>query len=285
MDTMDTVGYCTFIEAQRFSGYDWKASVSCLQDVGWASLQVDVHLLSASTSACEKANQWLHAVELLEMCQSLDVQSDEVIHNAILSASARRSWRFALALTSAVEELRLTVDMFGLSSVISSKLSWDISMNFLERSQRCSQTSEACHNSFISACEMGSWRLALSVLYSLPSLRIIASCISFNSAISVCAESQEWGIAMQHFQSMSDLRLQQDEFSFNSLTKSLEEAGKWELALALLNIMADKKRLVPDEYSYNAAINACKFAVRLAARITEAKGRLERDPRPACDIA
>ncbi|CAL1148605.1 unnamed protein product, partial [Cladocopium goreaui] len=211
-DAVDTnKGYCNLIEAHRSNG-NWKACLSSFQSAIWASLEVDLHLLSVSTSACEKATQWLGASQLLEVCHALsaaNVQSDGVIHNAVLSA-ARSSWRMALAAATAAEQLQLSVDA-------------------------------------------------------------AADCISFNSAISVCADSQEWQVAMQHFQSMTDVRLDQDAFSFNSLTKSLEKTGKWELALILLVIMTNEKRLVPDEYSYNAAINACKFAVRLAAQFTGPK--------------
>lgn len=281
-DAVDTSkGYCNLIEAHRSNG-NWKACLSSFQSAIWASLEVDLHLLSVSTSACEKATQWLGASQLLEVCHALsaaNVQSDGVIHNAVLSA-ARSSWRMALAAATAAEQLQLSVDVFGLSSIIASELCWERSMSFLQRSKETSRISDVCCNSFISACETGSlgrlghlhgWQLAISVLYSLPSLQAAADCISFNSAISVCADSQEWQVAMQHFQSMTDVRLDQDAFSFNSLTKSLEKTGNWELALILLVIMTNEKRLVPDEYSYNAAINACKFAVRLAAQFTGPK--------------
>eukprot|EP00438_Fugacium_kawagutii_P030101 Skav228190 [mRNA] locus=scaffold3933:499351:506540:+ [translate_table: standard] len=270
-DVMDGVGYGTMIEATRFSGDTWQASVSCLQSSFLASLEVDVHMLSVSTSACEKESQWLSATQLLRSADVLMIQSDEVIRNAILSGYAKSSWRFALEAAVLMEQLAMKVDIFGFSALIgASKMDWYRSMFFLQRSGHESQVSEVCHNTFINACEMSGyaavhgWQLATSLLHSLLACWMVPDLISCNSAISVCAESQEWQVAMQQFQCMTDWRIPQDELSFNSLAKSLEDSGQWELALALLALMLSTTyQLTPDEYSYSAAINACKSAVKL----------------------
>ena len=286
VDEMDARGLCISIEAKDSESYTWKASISCLESATYSHLKVDVHVLSVATSVFEKANQWLRAVKLLDFCHGLNIRSDKVIHNAILSATAKgSSWMFALASARMAEQLQLKADAFGLSALVgANELGWDRSMILLKLTHR-QQYSDVCHNSVISACEqMGTqgWQLAISLLYS--SLPFgTTSRIGFNSAIASCATSQKWQVAMQHFQIMADIRLGQDEFSFNSLTCSLEKAGKWELAIALLGMMRDL-HLVPDEYSYNAAINACKFSVRLQQDLQELKGSAGMESRLKTDF-
>lgn len=286
VDEMDARGLCISIEAKDSESYTWKASISCLESATYSHLKVDVHVLSVATSVFEKANQWLRAVKLLDFCHGLNIRSDKVIHNAILSATAKgSSWMFALASARMAEQLQLKADAFGLSALVgANELGWDRSMILLKLTHR-QQYSDVCHNSAISACEQigtQGWQLAISLLYSSSPFGT-TSRIGFNSAIASCATSQKWQVAMQHFQIMADIRLGQDEFSFNSLTCSLEKAGKWELAIALLGMMRDL-HLAPDEYSYNAAINACKFSVRLQQDLQELKGSAGMESRLKTDF-
>ncbi|CAK9044454.1 unnamed protein product [Durusdinium trenchii] len=260
----DGVRSPTFLETPD----QWQAALITLRAARCAGFQVDIPLLSAAASACEA--KWAEAARLLTVSCSASIKSNEGLHNIVLSsAMKRRNWEVAVGTAVAMEQLRLPLDMFGLSGLIG-EYDWELSMHFLAYST-LSDMSDVCHNAAISACEnMGrnskGWQLAACLLLSLFCIRLgnIATSISFNAAISASAASRKWQMAMQEFRSMTEMHMNQDDVSFNALISSLEKTGKWELALALLRRMG-QLHLPPDEFSYNAAINVCKYGVRRAS--------------------
>ncbi|CAE8687098.1 unnamed protein product, partial [Polarella glacialis] len=56
------------------------------------------------------------------------------------------------------------------------------------------------------ACEKaGEWQLALSLLSSMPQMRVARDEISFNAAISACEKGGQWQLSMHLLSSMPDM--------------------------------------------------------------------------------
>ncbi|CAE8643346.1 unnamed protein product, partial [Polarella glacialis] len=98
---------------------------------------------------------------------------------------------------------------------------------------------EISYGGTISACEKGGqWQLGLSLLSSLPDLRLAPDGISFTSAMSACEKASEWQLTLGLLSSMLDLRLAPDEFSCSCALTACEKAGYFQLPPSILSRLA-----------------------------------------------
>ena len=112
-----------------------------------------------------------------------------------------------------------------------------------------------CQNCAMSACaKSGHWTLALELLAGLL-YSGSPSNISFNTAITACEKSDQW----EHAIALLDLcnsNGSADVVSFNAAIRALK-AARWPCVLQLLDSM-QARRILPDAFTYNAAISACE---------------------------
>ncbi|CAE8636222.1 unnamed protein product, partial [Polarella glacialis] len=99
--------------------------------------------------------------------------------------------------------------------------------------------------------------VARQVLQLMLARSLEANVFHCNAAIAACAKSRQWQLALSLLGSMPSIRLVQDEISFNAAITACEKGGQWEVALSLLSSMPDL-RVSPSDVSYNAAISACE---------------------------
>ncbi|CAE8596782.1 unnamed protein product, partial [Polarella glacialis] len=82
------------------------------------------------------------------------------------------------------------------------------------------------------------------------------STIIWAAAIVVLKDGQ-WHLALSIMNSMPDMRLLPSEISYGALICACDKGGQWQPALGLLSAMTDL-RVIPDVMSYSAAIGACE---------------------------
>ncbi|CAE8597308.1 unnamed protein product [Polarella glacialis] len=109
----------------------------------------------------------------------------------------------------------------------------------------------------ISACEKGGqWQLALSLLRTMPDMRVTPNEVSYSAAISACEKGGQWQLALSLLNIMPDMQLMPNKFSYSAAISACEKGGQWQLALSLLTTMPEI-RVMPNEVCYNAAISSC----------------------------
>lgn len=110
------------------------------------------------------------------------------------------SWRKALEVYEAVEELGLQPDT-------------------------------ALTNSAISACDKGArWQKALEIFDRMESLQLPRDAITYSATISALAKGKQWHAALQVFDHMQDAGVEADVVTCCSLINALERGGQWQLA-------------------------------------------------------
>lgn len=234
---------------EKADGLTWSAVMSSWQGTGIllearrSAVELDLHMASAAVAA------WPHAAELLRCCEAAALRSDSTMLAAVQGSGLKAlGWSEALGLNVKARQMDLDLDLLGLPF-------WESSLHRLAKGPLETQLLRT-HDA-MSVCP---WPLALSLLLSLSCLRLNGSVMTSNCVVAACGKSRQWLQAVRHFAAMEEL----DDISFNSLLGALERTGKWQLALALLERMASCQ-LALDEFSYNAAINVCKYAVRRAS--------------------
>ena len=235
----------------KADGRTWCALMSSWQstqlflEARRSGVELDLQMVSASVAT------WPHAAELLRCSQDALLRSDTTMLAAVQGSGVKASgWREALSLNVKAKQMDLELDVLGLPH-------WESSLHrFGALTERQLRLHDAMSN-----CP---WRLSLSLLFSSLSWRLQRSVMALNCVLAACGKAREWPQAVQHFAALQVSRLKPDDVSFNSLLGALERTGKWQLALALLERMASGQ-LALDEFSYNAAINVCKYGVRRAS--------------------
>lgn len=110
------------------------------------------------------------------------------------------SWRKALEVYEAVEELGLRPDT-------------------------------ALTNSAISACDKGArWQKALEIFDRMEALRLPRDAITYSATISALAKGKQWHAALQVFDHMQAAGVEADVVTCCSLINALERGGQWQLA-------------------------------------------------------
>ncbi|CAK9068975.1 unnamed protein product [Durusdinium trenchii] len=179
---------------------------------------------NASISACEKDGAWEAATTLLAKMEASLVRVDRVSFNALQSAlGSVAQWRAAIDLGSG----GLRQDAITLGTLLA-------------------------------GCKEGhQWPLAAQLLFtadwSLP-----RRC--YNACLSVYEHCCFWKDALVLYRHLC-LAVGADEVSLNALSSAFASAGLWARAWALLRTMPEIRH-VPDEISYNTAMDACKTGGR-----------------------
>ena len=158
----------------------------------------DVVTYNSAASCCQKAMQWLEALEALRSMSGL--QGDSFTCSAALGA-CRDSWQLAVAL--------------------------------VERMGQCAQQPHTIVlNALTSACgQGGQWQLAVQTLSA-------GDGFTYAAAISACEKARQWQRALWLLQHMQATSLETDAVCFAAAISACESASRWQHAALLWQGMA-----------------------------------------------
>eukprot|EP00439_Symbiodinium_sp_Y106_P033238 s1911_g3.t7 len=118
-----------------------------------------------------------------------------------------------------------------------------------------------CHNAAMAA--LGRASLWQQVLEELGVLGAGGTLVSWNTAITACAEAAEWSSALQLLSQLSSRKpssgFRADRLSFNAALTACRNAGRWREVLLLLTSMAAAGQ-VPDDSTLSTVTAACERA-------------------------
>ncbi|CAK0858992.1 unnamed protein product [Prorocentrum cordatum] len=182
-----------------------------------ATLKPDVISYSAAISACEKRDQWQHALALLGEMRVAKLEPDSA--TTLGSARARRAssgsglWRC-----------------------------------FARCGRRSWSKTSSTYSAGISACEKGEqWQRALTLLREMCEAKVESNVISYGAGITACEKGRQWQHAVSLLHDMWNAMLGTRAISYNAgigavpahyaAIRVCEVSGQWAKALDLLESM------------------------------------------------
>ena len=162
----------------------WPFTLEIFKGCSQSRVQVDVCTYGATISACEKGERWERAIQCLLNSLNESLESSLIGYNAAISACGnKRQWVQCLSLFLSLKSLVLDPSQITLSAMISA---FDV---------------EHIPNL---------WELCLYVLH-VSRQKVLANLITFNAALSACANASRWREAFLLVGEMAELGLQFDQ--------------------------------------------------------------------------
>ncbi|CAE7882622.1 unnamed protein product [Symbiodinium sp. KB8] len=208
----------------------WHRATQC------AFLQPNIMTYSGKVSACVRTSRWKQALHFLLEPQLQNIETDTIIHNAVLTALEKGS-RWRLAMVS-----RLELGRRQLADLIT------------------------C-NALLSACEAKAlWQTAIVLMVELWDAGLQADVISYNTTISSHGRSEQWQEALRLCSEVSWQSLERQVVTWSSSISACEKSSQWEQAVALLDEL-NAQRCRSDVIAYSAVISACEKAYQWQAAL------------------
>eukprot|EP00438_Fugacium_kawagutii_P002914 Skav230081 [mRNA] locus=scaffold2569:265953:269109:- [translate_table: standard] len=246
------------------------------EDSGWFGGS-DVVLQNLLISACQRAQQWPKALQLLRDLHGVPAISSTVVsYNAAISACGKGAWQARevregfsqVAILLADQTVQKDVITFNsLMSSLDLGLSWQCAPQILAN-LRCSAlrpTVVTCSTAmslvdwaralqFLATEQTDvEWRQALRVLGACKDCQLQPHVVAYNAVISAVVQ-RRWQFA---------LRIFEEVITYNAAMSACETQGLWQRALVLLDdmaSMASMASLQPDVVSFATALSACEKA-------------------------
>ena len=222
---------------------------------------------TAATAAIRelgKKRAWESAIAKARELQLRLVQTDTVLHNALISSCERaKRWAKALCALSALGSLDLAADIasFGTAlSACSKKTIWARSTYYLEASRRQQlQPNIISYNTALnSAIRATSWRHSCLLFHRLLQASLAPSTITCNSAMMSYMAVAAWQRALSSGTLMSLRRVAPDEVTSGVFVKAFASNLEWEVCLLALDPSAAAyPTSEPNEVVINAALGSC----------------------------
>ena len=209
----------------------WPLAIGLLAALCGARL-AEVVTYNSSASACQKALQWLQALETLQSMSGASLRSDCFSCSTALGA-CRDYWQLALMLVEGMGQKDLppnAVALNALTSAVGQGGRWRLALGAVDGGD-CFTYAAA-----ISACEKArEWQSALSLLWQMQAASLPADAVCFTAAISACEKGLEWQHAICVLSAMQDCRVEASVMAYNAVVSALEKSSCWELALSSLS--------------------------------------------------
>eukprot|EP00439_Symbiodinium_sp_Y106_P026496 s1911_g3.t1 len=222
--------------------------------------------LAAATAQRRGAEAKREAVqELLREMRRQGVELSRVSFGSAMAAlSSAGGWLEALQLLSEMSTARFCPDEQAFTSALTScgrAARWMQAMELLRSAQEAGLADSRCHNAAMAA--LGRASLWQQVLEELGVLGAGGTLVSWNTAITACAEAAEWSSALQLLSQLSSRKpssgFRADRLSFNAALTACRNAGRWREVLLLLTSMAAAGQ-VPDDSTLSTVTAACERA-------------------------
>ncbi|CAE7838544.1 EMB2654 [Symbiodinium sp. CCMP2592] len=249
----------------------WAEALSVLQD---SIFSLNTLCFNAAITACEKGQQWVQALAVLDALMAVGVPADTVSFSGAISACEKcRQWERALALLGQLQRYHLVPDTIACSAAISAcekSGRWQQALSVLSTMlEERSRTDLVIFSAAISACEKGrKWQEALQLL-RMALQRFRPDMTPYNAVISACAADgrNAWQMAVQLF-SEAALHLSVDVLTGSSVIAACAEAREWQPALQLLKDL-QQRRVELNIKVYNAAVTAASERPLIALQVVE----------------
>ncbi|CAK9109264.1 unnamed protein product [Durusdinium trenchii] len=248
----DIVTYNALMNVGQKSGRGWEDAIFLLQMAQDATLQPTPSTYTSLFGACRQHGKWRLCLQLLaEAPQSLSTAA----YNAAMSCMAE-NWRHAIGLLEHCPSPDL-VTFNALLSAFEKAAQWPRALELLTTStlRRVALRPDVISfNAAISACEKAEeWPHALHVLSLLRSAALQPTLVSCSATASACEKAGKWQLAGLLLTEVKTMRMQPDLIIYNAAITACEQAGQWQVAFSLLE-QAEKSELKPNEITYQAVI-------------------------------
>ncbi|CAE7710897.1 unnamed protein product [Symbiodinium sp. CCMP2456] len=251
----------------------WAEALSVLQE---SIFSLSTLCFNAAITACEKGQQWMQALAVLDALTAVRVPADTVSYSGAISACEKcRQWERALALLGQLQRCQLVPDTIACSAAISAcekSGRWQQALSVLSTMlEERARTDLVIFSAAISACEKGrKWQEALQLL-RMALERFRPDITPYNAVISACAADgcNGWQMAVQLFsEALHTLHLSVDVLTGSSVIAACAEAREWRPALQLLKeLQQEGVRL--NIKVYNAAVTAASERPLIALQVVE----------------
>jgi len=218
----DIITYNSLMSVVANTG-QWKFALKLLDDVNRApGITPDIITYTNAMRAYARGKNIQRALSLLDVVKDKGMKLDAYFYTAAIDACAKGNmWRKALSLLDEMRQSGIEPTGFTYSAAIS-----------------------ACGNG-------GQWERGLELLYQMRGKGMEINVITYNAAIAALANT-----AKKRTSTKTTKRISKDVEESSSSNDGDREEELWKHALDLLEQMK-KDGVVPDAYSYSAAISAC----------------------------
>eukprot|EP00435_Cladocopium_sp_Y103_P005900 s857_g1.t3 len=195
---------------------------------------LDLICFNAVISACEKKGQWQWALHLLQQIRgNPKLRASVVSFNAAISACEKGgAWECSLELLKEITVETLLPDITSFNGAISAAASGRRAemVPDLVTFGAAVAASEAANLEFFGTLRLlsSTWPMAILLLDQMASSAVEATLISFNAAMSACAQCFNWCAALQLFANITapGLGLRADVFSLNAAVMACARGPK-----------------------------------------------------------
>lgn len=213
-----------FVCSSLLSKTDWRSSIALFHDMKQLSVSSNLVTFGALISACERQQEWLHALELKDVLIRRNFENN--LHTVCTAMSAcEKGWQISLSLLRTLQGplTRLKPNAFACSAVV----------------RACARSPKG-------------WARALYLFFELEQSKVQANAVALGTAIAACEAAGQWEIALQLMVAHEEIL---DLACLNCGISSCERGSRWQHALVLF-----AKAQLPNDSTYSAAMLACRKA-------------------------
>ncbi|CAK9085416.1 unnamed protein product [Durusdinium trenchii] len=249
----------------------WVEALNIMQRMQASHISFSQVTYGAAIKSCSKANQWIPALSLLASMETSMMPNEIVFSSAIKSFEAEGLWQNALYLLLRMSQMTLQADVVCTSAAMAASVAagrWQVALQLFQGmldkvtiagGVAVSHPDVISFNTLLTAMELSSWELCLSVLQEANQLLVTPNMISFNSAIGACDRAGKWECAIGLMEQASRARLRKNIITCNSCINACLQSSCWTISLQLLYTAA-YCRLNPDVVSFTSALSVCSRA-------------------------
>lgn len=209
---------------------DWRAALSCLNEIKKKGLKPDEISYATAIDACSKALKSKPAVALFEEMKNVGIQPNVPIYNAVMNACARdNQWKQSLGY----------LDDMQANGVIPNIVSYNVCLSALEKSKK--------------------WIIAVDLMKKVKLSGMGLQSITYNTVISACAKSRKMNVCEDIFQMMKDDGFSPDRFTYSSLLNGYRKIRDWDSMFKVIREMKENQ-IHLDAVIYSTVIGACADA-------------------------
>jgi pentatricopeptide repeat protein len=242
----------------------------------YPAIRPDIYSFNhALAAAAGDPRYWKEALQVFDQCQREPGVTPDVYtySNAIRACAKGGQTQRALALLEAAKDLRLPVDGYCYTATMeacSKAKMWERALDLLKEMQVEYQLkpTAVAFSLCISACgNAGRWQAALDLLQQMRDEGLRINLITYNSAITALSKSASrrnsqaqakplWPLVQELLRQVRQNGLVPDGFSYSAAISCCGAEGRWEEALGLIEEMK-LSGARPNKVAFSAAISTC----------------------------
>ena len=225
----DIISYNAAMTARRSR---WQMCLALLHALPTLRLEPTVVTFNVVMGACESANLWQMALEVLHVLQ-LHLKASVVTFLTAISACGKgQKWEAACELLAEAQSQRLeAVEVYNaLITALQRSMQWQRALHCFNEMRRAHKVDRRSFNAAHAACAAcsGLWEVGLSLVSQANSLNIESDQVSQNSRITACVKGDSWKAAVLLF---SQCQGQADVIAYGALSGACDRGSRWRQAM------------------------------------------------------